>query len=100
MFLGYNVNVFIFVHIDADDDFQVPDWHGGRADPVSGRVNCVAVCFWLVINKLRIWQIRLCPDQGKLQPIHSLPDLTILSALCYQDYIGHHHLLIVRCCCS
>ncbi|NKH10380.1 prepilin, shufflon protein A, partial [Salmonella enterica subsp. enterica serovar Infantis] len=27
MFLGYNVNVFIFVHIDADDDFQVPDWH-------------------------------------------------------------------------
>ncbi|MGT9589203.1 hypothetical protein ACVWCW_23245, partial [Escherichia coli] len=27
VFLGYNVNVFIFVHIDADDDFQVPDWH-------------------------------------------------------------------------
>ncbi|TNK49176.1 hypothetical protein CI641_023755 [Escherichia coli] len=30
MFLGYNVNVFIFVHIDADDDFQVPDWHVGQ----------------------------------------------------------------------
>jgi len=28
--LGYNVNVFIFVHIDADDDFQVPDWHACR----------------------------------------------------------------------
>ncbi|GAB0859213.1 hypothetical protein LL13F58_36820 [Escherichia coli] len=30
VFLGYNVNVFIFVHIDADDDFQVPDWHVGQ----------------------------------------------------------------------
>ncbi len=35
MFLGYNVNVFIFVHIDADDDFQVPDWHVGQCQ--SGR---------------------------------------------------------------
>ncbi|EDR4904968.1 hypothetical protein C8868_004889 [Salmonella enterica] len=28
--MGYNVNVFIFVHIDADDDFHVPDWHVGQ----------------------------------------------------------------------
>ncbi|OYJ44342.1 prepilin, shufflon protein A, partial [Escherichia coli] len=43
MFLGYNVNVFIFVHIDADDDFQVPDWHVGQCQSgtwkTSGSLN-------------------------------------------------------------
>nr|WP_249312766.1 hypothetical protein [Salmonella enterica] len=37
MFLGYNVNVFIFVHIDADDDFQVPDWHVGQCQSGTWR---------------------------------------------------------------
>ena len=43
MFLGYNVNVFIFVHIDADDDFHVPDWHVGQCQSgtwkTSGSLN-------------------------------------------------------------
>ncbi|MGU4916666.1 hypothetical protein, partial [Enterobacter hormaechei] len=37
VFLGYNVNVFIFVHIDADDDFQVPDWHVGQCQSGTWR---------------------------------------------------------------
>ncbi|MCB4541133.1 MULTISPECIES: hypothetical protein, partial [Enterobacteriaceae] len=32
-----NVNVFIFVHIDADDDFQVPDWHVGQCQSGTWR---------------------------------------------------------------
>ncbi|EGD9435308.1 hypothetical protein DNX46_05650 [Shigella sonnei] len=50
MFLGYNVNVFIFVHIDADDDFQVPDWHVGQCQSGtwrksnSGKRKLTAVC--------------------------------------------------------
>ncbi|HHL5594790.1 TPA: hypothetical protein ACQ8G1_004822, partial [Escherichia coli] len=43
VFLGYNVNVFIFVHIDADDDFHVPDWHVGQCQSgtwkTSGSLN-------------------------------------------------------------
>ncbi|MGO0333100.1 hypothetical protein ACTMM6_22720, partial [Escherichia coli] len=30
VFLGYNLIFFIFVHIDAYDDFQVRDWHVGQ----------------------------------------------------------------------
>ncbi|WP_253250213.1 hypothetical protein, partial [Salmonella enterica] len=39
----YRRQVFIFVHIDADDDFQVPDWHVGQCQSgtwkTSGSLN-------------------------------------------------------------
>nr|WP_252859771.1 hypothetical protein [Shigella sonnei] len=76
--MGYNVNVFIFVHIDADDDFQVPDWHVGQKKKYNWRT---------IGGKLKVTQLSTTGYLGQFDFCASIKfDIQILK-------IPRHHMM-------